>query len=56
MKRVQFLKPFIYCDEVTIAATDYLVTINANPQVEGYVNDAVFTALDDAGLVIDLDA
>lgn len=56
MTRVKFLKPFTYADVVTIDMTDTYVTINANSQVEGYINDDIFDALDALGLVIDLDA
>lgn len=44
-KHVRFLKPFIYCDVVAIDMTDTLVTINANPNVEGYLNEDVFDVL-----------
>jgi hypothetical protein len=56
VKHVQFVKPFTYADVVSIDMTDTYVTINASSQVEGYINDDIFTALDALGLVIDLDA
>ena len=51
---VQFVKPFVYADVVTIGATPTYVEINANPNVEGYINDDEFAELDALGLVIDL--
>lgn len=51
---VQFVKPFVFADVVTIGATPTYVEINASSQVQGYINDDVFDALDALGLVIDL--
>ena len=56
MKHVQFTQPFVYADVVAIGMVDTYVTINASSNVEGYINDDIFTALDALGLVIDLDA
>lgn len=50
-KHVRFLKPFIFHDMVTIGMTSTLVTINANPNVDGYLNEDIFDALDTLGLV-----
>jgi len=54
MKQVIFVKPFVYADVVTIDMTPTYVTINASSNVEGYINDDIFTALDAEGLVIDI--
>lgn len=56
MTRVRFLKPFIFSDLVAIDMEEILFTINANPNMEGYINDELFAVLDGEGLVIDLDA
>jgi hypothetical protein len=56
MTRVRFLKPFIFSDLVTIDMDEILFTINANPNMEGYINDDLFTVLEGEGLVVDLDA
>jgi beta-mannanase len=56
MTRVRFLKPFIFSDIVDVGGTDYLFTINANSQMEGYISDDLFAVLDGEGLVVDLDA
>lgn len=54
MKHVQFTQPFVYADVVAIDMVDTYVTINASSQVEGYINDDIFDALDALDLVIDL--
>lgn len=57
MKRVQFVKPFVWAEEVSIGGTDYFITFNANTQMEGYIADDLFTALNTGQtLAIDLDA
>ena len=52
MTRVRFLKPFVFAATVNMVTYNF----NANPQMEGYIDDDLFEALDDEGLVIDLDA
>lgn len=54
MKQVIFVKPFVFADVVTIDMVDTYVTINASSNVEGYINDDIFTALNAEGLVIDI--
>lgn len=50
-KRVRFLKPFVYADVVAINMVATYVTINASSNVEGYLNEDIFNALDGLGLV-----
>jgi hypothetical protein len=54
MKQVRFVKPFVYADVVAVDMVDTYVTINASSNVEGYLNDDIFLALDAQGLVIDI--
>lgn len=39
MKRVQFVKPLVWAEEVSIGTSDYFISFDANTQNEGYIAD-----------------
>lgn len=49
---VIFLKPFVYCTELTVGGGDYLVTINGSPNVHGWVHSDIRDALVAEGLAV----